>query len=168
MNSLKFSLMVCFVAALIVIPAGAQNRKTQGPATVQAAVDYHQYRSYFEKNNSGLKGRASYLVLVNQREFDKTFGAAATATDNDFLPEGIFKTRLVIAAIRRGNSISEYTVKQITSSRGKLFVWYDAVDRAQESATYSSPLILAVDKGKYKEVVFMENGKRAATIRLKK
>jgi hypothetical protein len=74
----------------------------------------------------------------------------------------------VVATIKRGNSIREYKVKQVTADKGKLLVWYDTEDRSQGDATYSSPLILAVAKGNYREVIFMENGKRAGAVRLKK
>ncbi|HUQ33783.1 MAG TPA: hypothetical protein VM095_16805 [Pyrinomonadaceae bacterium] len=167
MNKFRLTPAVCFVA-LAAMLAGAQSQKAHSAVIEQSAVDYHQYESYFEKNNSGLKGTVSYLVITRQREFDRIFGAAATATNNDFLPEGAFKTRLVVATIKRGNSIREYKVKQVTANKGKLFVWYDTEDRSQGDATYSSPLILSVAKGNYREVVFMENGKRAGAVRLKK
>ena len=168
MYRFKFVLALCFVSALAVGPAGAQKQQAHSLIKQQAAVDYHQYQSYFEKNNSHLKGRVSYLAITDQAQFDRIFGAAATGAGNDFLPEEAFKTRLVVAAIKRGNSIREYKIKQVVSSKGKLYVWYDTEDRAQDSASYSSPLIVAVDKGNYREVVFMENGKRAGSVRLKK
>lgn len=168
MNRFELSLATCVVIALAVIPAGAQNRTMDSRGGQQGGVDYHQYQSYFEKNNSRLRGRVSYLAITNQVQFDKIFGAAATATDTDFLPEGAFKTKLVVAVITRGNSIREYKIKQVASDKGKLYVWYDAEDRAQESASFSSPLIVAVDKRNYREVVFMENGKRAGSVRLKR
>jgi hypothetical protein len=169
MNIFKLMFAVCFVIVFAAMPAGAQNPKAHSIIIMeQSAVDYHQYQSYFEKNNSRLKGAVSYLVITNQREFDRIFGATATAADNEFLPEGVFKSRLVVATIKRGNSIREYRVKQVAADKRKLFVWYDTEDRPQGSATFSSPLILAVAKGNYREVVFMENGKRAGSVRLKK
>jgi hypothetical protein len=167
MNRFRLAMAVCFVIALAAMPAGAQYRKAHSEVMEAKAVDYTRYQSYFEKNNSGLKGTVSYLVITNQREFDRIFGAAAVA-GSEFLPEGAFKTRLVVTTIKRGNSIREYKVKQVAADKGKLFVWYDAEDRAQGDATFSSPLILAVAKGNYREVVFMENGKKAGAVRLKK
>jgi hypothetical protein len=41
-----------------------------------------------------------------------------------------------------------------------IYVWYKIKDAQQNSATFASPLILAVDKGQYSEVIFMENGTR--------
>lgn len=157
----------CFVIAFAAMPAAAQDRKAHNARMERAAVDYHQYQSYFEKNNSGLKGTVSYLAITNQREFDKIFGAAAVA-GSEFLPEGAFKTSLVVATIKRGHSIREYKVKQVTADKGKLFVWYDTEDRPQGDADFSSPLILSVAKGNYREVIFMENGKRVGTARFRK
>jgi hypothetical protein len=168
MNRFILLLACCFVIALAALPAGAQNSKAHGSAVQQTAMDYHQYQSYFEKNNSRLKGRVSYLAITTQAQFDKIFGAAATGGDNDFLPEGVFKNKMVVAAIMRGNSIREYKVKDVTSDKGTLTISYDTEDRVQAGASFSSPLIVTVDKGKYRQVVFMENGKRAGSVRLKK
>jgi hypothetical protein len=167
MSKFKLALAACFVCALAVVPAVAQGQKSHGLAVRQAAVDYQRYQSYFEKNNSGLKGRVSYLAFTSQRAFDRVFGAAAVA-GSEFLPDGAFKTKLVVATIMRGHSIRDYRVKQVTSEKGKLFVWYDSEDHSQGDASFSTPLILAVDKGGYREVVFMENGKRAGSVRLRK
>jgi inhibitor of cysteine peptidase len=136
-------------------------------ASAAAPVNFQQFTSYFEKNNSGLKGDRSFLVLTSQNQFDKVFGPAATMGPNSFLPSDVFKSKVVVAAIKRG-ALRKYDNVKATGERGTLFIWYDAKDEEPGSATFSSPLILAVDKGKYKQVVFMENGKRAGTARLKR
>ena len=130
-------------------------------------LDFERYESYFEKNNSGLKGDKSFLMLGSQKQFDKVFGAAATMGQNSFLPDDAFKSKIVVAVLKRGN-LRRYENIKVTTEKGKLLVWYDAADEAPSGATFSSPLILAVNKGKYKEVVFMENGKRTGVARLKK
>jgi hypothetical protein len=143
----------------------AQAAKT---ANTAAPVNFQEFHSYFAKNNSGLKGERSYLALSSQKQFDRVFGPAATMGPNSFLPTDAFKSKVVVATIKRGGALRRYDNVKVTGERGKLFVWYDAKDDAPGSATYNSPLILAVDKGKYKEVVFMENGKKAGTARLTK
>lgn len=131
-------------------------------------VNFQTYDSYFEKNNSGLKGEKSYLVFTNQSQFDKIFGAAAVMGQNNFLPDEAFKTKIIVAVIKHGGSLRKYNDVKVTAEKGKLMVWYTAKDDAPGSATFNSPLILGVDKGKYKEVVFMENGKKAGIVKLKK
>lgn len=132
-------------------------------------VDFRQAGGYFEKNDSGLKGDRSYLAFVSQQQFDKVFGAAATMDtgESDFLSDDEFKSKFVVAVIKRGARRSYNNVK-VTTEKGKLYVWYDAEDRQPDGAVFSTPLIVSLDKGKYKEVVFMENGKKSGTVRVKK
>ena len=63
-----------------------------------------------------------------------------------------------------------FTIVGAALTSGVLESGTQAIMRAgrRESASFSSPLIVAVDKGKYREVVFMENGQRAGSVRLKK
>jgi inhibitor of cysteine peptidase len=134
-------------------------------ANAAASANFEQFHSYFEKNNSGLKGDKSYIALTSQKQFDKVFGPAATMGPNSFLPTDAFKSKVVVATIKRG-ALRKYDNVKATEEGGTLFIWYDAKDDEPSSATFRSPLILAVDKGKYKQVVFMENGKKAGTARL--
>ena len=41
-------------------------------------IEYMVHSGYFEKNNSGLKGEASYLAIKDRETFDKAFGVAFT------------------------------------------------------------------------------------------
>lgn len=159
---MKHIFSVLTIIAFIVVTDGmAQNI---GAGKNASTVGFQRYDSYFEKNNSGLLGNTSYLVFAHQEQFDKVFGAVPTG---NALPPDVFNSRIVVAAIKRG-SLRHYADVKVTAQKGKLFVWYAAKDDAPNSATYSTPLILAVDKGKYNEVVFMENGKKAGTAKLKK
>jgi hypothetical protein len=130
-------------------------------------LDFHRYdSSYFEKNNSGLKGEKSYLVLTTQEQFDKVFGPAARMSKNTFLPSDTFETKVIVATIKRG-SMRRYSDITVGEKDGVLTVSYTAEDDKPGSATYRVPLILAVDKGEYDEVVFMENGERAGAVKLR-
>ena len=123
-------------------------------------LEFQRYdSSYFEKNNSGLGGERSYLVLTDQAQFDRVFGAAARMGNNAFLPAGAFENKIVIAAIKRG-TMRRYSDVEVTEENGVLLVSYTAADSRPGTATYRVPLILAVDKGAYVGVVFMENGER--------
>ena len=156
--------VLALVTFIFVADVAAQNTEA---AKNMSPVEFQQYGSYFEKNNSGLKGNTSYLVLANQGQFDKVFGSVPMSGQNDYLPPDAFKSKIVVAAIKRG-SMRHYAGVKVTAQNGKLFVRYEARDDAPNSAIFSSPLILAVDKGKYNEVIFMENGKRAGSAKLRK
>ena len=156
--------LVAIITFIFVADSAAQNVGAGGNIS---PVEFQQYDGYFEKNNSGLKGKTSYLVLADQGQFDKVFGSVGTAGENNFLTPDVFKSKIVVAAIKRGG-MRHYTDVKVTTQNGKLYVRYAAKDDAPGSATFSSPLILAVDKGKYGEVVFLENGKKAGTAKLKK
>lgn len=127
------------------------------------SVVFQQFEGYFEKNNSELKGDKSYLVFTDQEQFEKVFGEARTMKSEKFLPADIFKTQLVVAVIKRGG-LRKYKNVKVTAKNKKIFVSYDAEDAKQDSAIYSSPLIVAFDKGTYDKIYLMENGKNTGSV----
>lgn len=161
MKKLFVSTLMLF--ALAVCAFAQTNSSKIGSKSVP--VNFQRFESYFENNNSGLKGDKSFLTATSQNQFDMIFGSAAVMGQNSFLPENVFTTSLVVAAIKRG-AMRTYSDVKVMAENGKLFVWYTAKDAAPSSATYSSPLILAVAKSKYKEIVFMENGKKAGSVKI--
>src|SRR4051812_23899613 len=98
---MKKTITTIFVLFAFAVCGFAQTKtgKTGGNA---ASVDFQQFKSYFEKNNSGLKGSKSYLALPSQKRFDQVFGPAATMGPNSFLPDDAFKSKLVFATVKRG------------------------------------------------------------------
>ena len=129
-------------------------------------VEFDVYTSYFEKNNSGLEGEASYVALTDAKAFDKVFGAAATMKKQAFLPRDAFDKKMVVAAVKRGDKVWTYKVEKVTADEGTLYVQYEATSKDGGGAKFASPLIVAVDKGKYTAVVFIENGKKAGTAKV--
>jgi hypothetical protein len=60
-------------------------------------------------------------------------------------------------------------VEKVTADGDTLYVQYEAKKGPEAANTkYASPLIVSVDKGKYTTVVFLENGKKAGTVKLDK
>lgn len=161
----QFLFVLATIVFLFVQDGTAQNRQVESKPN---EVKYQQFDSYFEKNNSGLKGDFSYLVIKNQKDFDKVFGVAATMGENHFLPDKVFDSMFVVATIKHRSSLRTYEVTQTATVNGNLYVRYNTVDKEPSSATFSSPLILAVPKGNYKKVVFVENGKEVKSIAVKK
>jgi hypothetical protein len=127
-------------------------------------VDYLVYDGYFESNKSGLKGDTSFLAFADDAAFDKIFGKAVVmGKKQNFLPKDAFETKLVFATIKRGDKVWEYKVEKVTADKDTLYVQYTAKSKDGGGATFASPLIVSVDKGKYASVVFIEDGKKAGT-----
>jgi hypothetical protein len=133
-------------------------------------VEYATYPDYFEKNNSGLKGDQSFLVLANKDAFDKVFNLRPPVMGGKkpvAVPNDAFEKKLVFAVITRGNAITTYTVEKVTADGETLYVQYKAEKGKAGTAKFASPLILSADKGKAKKVVFIENGKTVGTAEVK-
>ena len=154
----RIVLFAVSLTLVLVVSANAQKSKA-------SEVAFNRYDgSYYEKNNSGLEGKTSYLAMTSEAQFDKIFGPAAVMGHNNFLPAGIFDSKIVIVAIRRAPFLRTYDVKKVTSRKGTVYVWYGVKDGEPGSSRYKTPLILAVDKDHYTKVTFMQNGKKVSTI----
>jgi hypothetical protein len=141
------------------------------PQNKTAPVKYDTYDRYFVRNDANLKGNPSYLVFKTQKQFDSIFGPAAINGENKFLPENAFDTMIVVTTIKRGDSIRDYSIKEITGEKDNLIITYEAEDRQSKGGSWVVPLIISVDKAKYKKVVFRENwGKptqKSVTVKIK-
>lgn len=123
-------------------------------------IELTRHTGHFEKNNSGLKGEPSLLLIAGQKRFDAIFGSAFTmGAKPNVVPNGAFEKRLVAAVIHRGNAVWSYEVEKATVEGGTLTVRYKATAGKPGTATFASPMIVSVDKGAIKKVVFIENGK---------
>jgi hypothetical protein len=132
-------------------------------------VDTKTYGDYFESNQSGLKGPESFLVITDRAKFDATFGIGVVMGRGvEVLPANAFDSKIVVAAIHRGKSVWTYKVEGASTRDGVLTLRYHAETKeAGGSASFASPLIVAVPKGDCKTVEFIENGKKVATVPIK-
>ena len=145
------ALSVCLTASLLI---GSAN-----------PIEYMVHSGYFEKNNSGLKGEASYLVIKDRETFDKAFGVAFTMGEKpNVLPVNAFDTRIVVAAIKRGGQVWEYKVEGVTADHATLTVRYGATSEDGGGAQFASPMVVSVARGPYKYVIFIENGKEVGKV----
>ncbi len=96
------------------------------------------------------------------------FGIARVIGKQNFVPKDAFDKKMVVAVIKRGNAVTEYKVEKVTADDGTLYVKYTAKMGTAGTATFASPLILSVDKDKYTEVVFLENGKKVEKVKVGK
>jgi hypothetical protein len=105
-------------------------------------VEFKAYtKPYFEKNSSGLKGEASFLAITNQAGFDKVFGVGfVMGPKPDVLAKDAFDKQLVVATIKRGGSITTYTVEKVTADGDTLYVQYKSESKDGCGARYGSTL----------------------------
>jgi hypothetical protein len=126
-------------------------------------------KGYFVKNKAPLPGNPAYLVLQDKKAFDEIFGVGVVmGAKPKFVGAKLFDGNLIISVIKAGNSITTYEVEQVRRDKGKLVVQYKAMDKGATSAQFRSPLIVSVPRGDYTEVVFLENGKEANKVAVKK
>lgn len=166
-SGLLAGVLFCLGMIALLGAAGAADSAADLPKGEK--VEYTHYsKGYFEKNNSGLKGDASFLVVTEQKMFDQFFGVGVVmGMKPTLLPADAFDTLMVLAVIRRGNAVWTYEVERVTADKDTLYVAYKATEGVAGNARFSSPMILSLKKGEYKSVVFIENGKKAAAVELK-
>lgn len=133
----------------VVAPAAAAPRE----------VEYTVHSGHFERNDSGLSGPASYLVVDDRAAFDRLFGVAFTMGPRPkVVPDDAFGSKRVVAVIRRGNQVWTYKVAGVTVADGVLTVRYTSSAEDHPGATFASPMIVSVPRGSYRQVVLVENG----------
>lgn len=157
----KLLLAVFFAVPVVAAPA-ADKDEAKGKD-----VTYDVYDAYFEKNDSGLKGDATYLVFQDKASFDKVFGLAKVMGDKKkSLPADVFKTKMVLALIKRGDKVWTYKVEKVTADGDTLSIQYEATPGEEnKDAKFALPLILAVNKKKYQKMSFIENGKEVGGVK---
>jgi hypothetical protein len=139
-----------------------------GVALADDRVEVKTYGPYFEKNTSTLKGDVSYVVVTEKKAFNNTFGSGfTTGKKPTLIPDDTFKDDLVVAVIRRGTAIYTYEVGEATLKDGVLTFRFKSTKKAGGgTAKFSSPLIVTVPKKGVTSVTFVENGKKALTVKV--
>ncbi|MCU0702562.1 MAG: hypothetical protein MUF18_01060 [Fimbriiglobus sp.] len=140
------------------------------PAVLQAdekkVPEFVVHTGHFEKNNSGLKDEPSLVLLKDFDAFDKLFGTVPPLggpRKNNPVPKDAFDANVVAAVVKRGNFITTYTEVSTKTDGETLTVTFKSEAGKPGTATFASPLIVAVPKGKIAKVVFVENGKEIGT-----
>lgn len=131
-------------------------------------VAFDAYTDHFVKNDAGLKGNESFLLLTTRAGFDKVFGVGRVMGDGQkFVPKDAFDNKAVLAVVHKGNAVWTYKVDGVTAADGTVTVRYKATKGEAGSATFASPLIVTVPKEGVKRAVFVENGKEVGTAEVK-
>jgi hypothetical protein len=126
-------------------------------------------RPYFEKNNSGLKGDRSHLVLKSNDDLDRYFGVGFVMNNNGkTVPKNSFETNIVIAMITRGKTTFEYKINSITRKEGVVTVTYATIAQGKEgSAQFASPILISIPKEKITKIIFQEKDQKPVEIEVK-
>jgi hypothetical protein len=152
-----------FFILLIVAACAAQLAVAVEPAKLV----FDTYSGYFVSNRFETDAAESFVVLDSREQFDKAFGAAFVMRDKSHrLPKDAFKSLVVLGAIKRGKAVWEFKVESVTETDGVVTLKYTATSKKSDSATFASPLIASIPRGKYAEVQFVENGKPVKQIKL--
>ena len=130
------------------------------------AIDFEVFRKgYFERNDSGLKGKSSYLLLETRAAFESLFGIARTMGEPPPWVEPVaFERSLAVVAIRRSNAIWTFEVDEVVRVEDEVRVAYRADEGTRGTASYACPLIILIPRGDYRKIRVLENGKRVATL----
>jgi hypothetical protein len=161
-SGVRLALVV--IAASLGCAAGAGEKGDGGKKVVFETG----YSSYFVKNNAPVKDNPAYLVFTDAKGFDQVFGIGATMKKPKVIDPEEFKTKIAVVAIRKGNAVWTYQVKQVTSAGTELRIEFEAKEGNPSTAEFASPLIVLVDGRDYTRVVFVENGKEVAKVDVKK
>ena len=159
--SLHRLIAVGMAAAVALLLAEAR----QSSAGEMSEVKHSVHSGHFERNDSGLTGDFSVVLIRDFASFEKTFGLAAFGLGGrgpklNYVTEETFKTDLVAAVIRRGSTVPEYAEIKTTVEGDRLVVSYKLIPgKAGGEAKFAVPLIVSVPKGKIAKASFVENGK---------
>jgi len=129
------------------------------------APDFTVHTGHYEKKDSGLKDEPSLLLLTDFDAFGKVFGTVPPAglgggvRKNNPVTKDTFEKNVVAAVIKRGKAITTYTEVTTKTDGETLTVTFKSEAGKESTATFASPLVIAVPRGKITKVVFVENGK---------
>lgn len=132
-----------------------------GTFTTQAtALPFNAYSGYFVSNQFQPDAEQSFLLIHDQAEFDKVFGAAVVMRDKAHrLPVHAFDAQIVAVAIERGDSLCTYKIQSVTKQDAVVSVRYSTEHGQSDTARYACPLIVSIPKGEYEAIQFINNGK---------
>jgi len=122
--------------------------------------------SLFVKNDAGLEKEAHFLLLQEQKAFDRFFGHAAVMWQKKKLPPPDFTKQIVVAAIHQGKFYTEYKVQAVTNTNRITTITYTTTTKPTPTTTYACPMILTLPRADLTAVEFVENGKPVAFLKL--
>ncbi len=133
-------------------------------------VEFDVHNGHFVSNKYEMKGDSAYLAIADRDNFDKIFGIGRVIGKQNFVPKDAFEKKIVVATIKKGAALTEYKVEKVTADGETLYIQYTSETKGSATGTaqFASPMIVSVDKGRIKKVIFIENGKKAETVEVAK
>ena len=154
------------LSALLLAAALAPSQKIEKVEAFAARA----WGPYFESNKSGLKGGSSYLVFTDGDKMGAVLRPVPPIGGRraEPVPKDAFDKSIVIAVIKRGTQTYDYTLEKAEARDGVVRVEIKSVAKGVPNggATFATPYVLTIPKGKWKSVEFFDNGKKAATVKL--
>ena len=151
--------LLSMAVATVPCPGGEKEKK----------IDHETgFTAYFVKNTFPLKENTTLLAFTSKAEFDKTFGVGFTMKKPKMIDPKAFGSKMAVAVLKKGNALWTYEVQQVTAEDGVLRIEYKATEGKAGTAKFASPLIVLVSGREYRQVVFVENGKDAGKVDVKK
>lgn len=152
-----------FLALVMVPPLMADD------ATKSRKVPFELHSGYFVSNKHKMEGDFDALALKSKMAFNRVFGVAFVMGDtSNRLKPNAFKTKMVLAVIKKGRAAWTYKVSKVIAKGKTLYVDYKPTPReATGNTTFASPMIVSIPKGDYNKAVFVENGKEVKSIAIK-
>src|SRR5512135_2613420 len=116
-------------------------------AAEETKLAYDVYGGYFVSNKFEPDAAESYVVIHDQKQFDKVFGVAFVMGDKSHrLPKDAFKSLMVVAAIKRGAAFWEFKVEGVTEAKGVVEIRFTTrrttIDTPTFAPTFAYPLIV--------------------------
>ena len=150
--------LFAFAAALISTFAATAEDKPADPKPDPIRT------GHFEKNNSGLKGERSFLILRDYDAFEKVFGTVPPlGKKNNPVTKADFETGVVVAVITRGPAFTTYGDVTGASKDGQFTLKYKSATGPAGTATFASPLLVVVPKEGLKGAIFADDGAEVGT-----
>jgi hypothetical protein len=133
-------------------------------------IAYEVYaKGYFVKNTVKLTDDKGFFVFTDKKGFDEIFGfGRVMGAKPKLVDDKLFEGSLVVTAVKSGSTLWKYEIEGVRIEKKQLIVQYKATGKEAPGAKYTVPLIVAVPRGEYTEVVFIENGKEANKMAVKK
>jgi hypothetical protein len=155
---LRFLLVSCLFLGLV------------GVVRADDTITPKVYGPYFESNKSGLKGETSRLIFTDAAKFDEVLKAVPPIGGRRTIgvPAEAFKESLVLVVIKRGPQAVTYSDTKASVKDDTLTLEFkSSAPGGASTATFASPLVVTVPKGKIKNVVFVENGTKSEAVPVK-
>ena len=158
--------MRCLLTALglllfVSVPVSSNEKKAD-------KIAFEVYARYFVKNTVKLPENPAFFVFQDKKSFDETFGIGfVMGKKPKLVNDKLFESNLIVTAIKSGNTPWAYEVEDVRVEKKQLIVLYKATGK-ESSAKYTAALIVSLPRGEFTEVVFIENGKEAGKLAVKK